>query len=565
MKTALRHPSASSLPRTSFARRAGYAFLLAACLTFGAEVRATTYYVHPKAGDDHSSGTSSESPWKTLEKVNTVSLQAGDRVLLAAGETFHGQLAFAGLSGRKDAPITFSSYPAADVAGGRRASIDGRGYVAAIYLKNSRYVQIRNLTVTADGGGLLKGQPVEANMRCGILIQADVAGDYEGVQLSNLGVKNISYEEPGFVRPVADLNTANGTIPYGWGIRFMVNTDGAKMRGIEVTDCEIENVDHTALKFTGPAESIQDVEVARDRILNSGGPGVQMSGVRGGHFSDLYVNGSGSARDSRNWARGSGLWTWTTSDVVIEKSQFLNANGPADSAGVHIDYNCRNVVVQYNLSVNNAGGFCEILGNNHNCAYRYNVSVNDGHRIKGQNGAVQEGKTFWLSGFVGKGPRTGPDNTYFYNNTIYASEEIVAKIAVAATAKGVLIANNIFYIKGSSRMVLGDQMKADKGKTIDTGQVIFENNLFLRADNWPSGVGLTDRAPLMGDPQFLNAGGLALADYTPRNAGLVKDRGIRIPKLPGDDIGLTVGLEAAHDILDRKISGPPDMGAIEMP
>eukprot|EP01031_Cornospumella_fuschlensis_P016501 gene16501-20170_t len=180
-----------------------------------------------------------------------------------------------------------------------------------------------------------------------------------------------------------------------------------------------------------------------------------MSGVRGGVFTALHVDGSGSTKDTRNWGRGSGLWTWGTSDVVIEKSQFLNANGPGDSAGVHIDYNCRNVIVQYNLSANNAGGFCEILGNNFNCAYRYNVSVNDGHRIKGKDGAFQDGKTFWLSGYTGgKSPRRGPTNTYFYNNTIYVGDEIVAKVAVAPTAEGVLIANNIFHFSGRSQMVL---------------------------------------------------------------------------------------------------------------
>ena len=31
-------------------------------------------------------------------------------------------------------------------------------------------------------------------------------------------------------------------------------------------------------------------------------------------------------------------------------------------------------------SYNNEGGFAEILGDNINCGYRYNISVNDGYR-----------------------------------------------------------------------------------------------------------------------------------------------------------------------------------------
>jgi hypothetical protein len=251
--------------------------------------------------------------------------------------------------------------------------------------------------------------------------------------------------------------------------------------------------------------------------------------------------------------------------VVIEKSRFVNANGPGDSAGVHIDFNCRNVIVQYNLSANNAGGFCEILGNNYNCAYRYNVSVNDGHRVKGSSGAFQEGKMFWLSGYTGdKSRRSGPFNTYFYNNTIYVSEDIVAKIAVAPTARGVLIANNIFCIMGRSESVLGDQNKADSDLAGPFQNVVFQNNLFLRRDNWPSDLLLQDQAPLIGEPGFQKAGGQTLESYVPSNSKLVKNRGVEITPLPGDTVGLAGGLRMERDILGRPIVGNPDLGAIEM-
>lgn len=540
------------------------AFAVAALLCGGPVVWAATYYVHASAGDDAGAGTSVEAPWKTLERANAVRLQPGDRLLLAAGQTFQGQLAFAGLAGTAAQPIEFSSYGAAPARSVARATIDGRGYLAAVHLKNIRHVRISDLVLTADGGGMLRGQP-KADMRCGVLVEADATGRYEGVQLANLIVREVSYQEPGYVRPSADVNTANGTARYGWGIRFIVKSPDAQIHRIAVTDCQIENVNHTGLKFTAPTNGIQDVRVERVRVLRAGGPGVQLSGVRGGRFSELYVDHSGSARDSRNWGRGSGLWTWGSSDVVIEKSQFLNANGPGDSAGVHIDYNCRNVVVQHNFSANNAGGFCAVLGNNFNCAYRYNVSVNDGHRVKGRAGAFQEGKTFWLSGYVGKGPRRGPFNTYVYNNTIYVSEDIVAKMAVGPTAEGVLIANNIFCIRGLTQMVEGDQFSADRAAERPLNDVVFENNLFLRADNWPAAVGIHDRAPLIGDPMLANAGGLKLEDYLPGNSALVKNRGVRIAKIPGDKTGLTVGFGVERDILGRPIVGLPDLGAIELP
>ena len=43
--------------------------------------------------------------------------------------------------------------------------------------------------------------------------------------------------------------------------------------------------------------------------------------------------------------------------------------------GAHIDWGCERVVIQYNLSKNNYGGFAEILGENIMCGYRYNISI----------------------------------------------------------------------------------------------------------------------------------------------------------------------------------------------
>lgn len=532
--------------------------------SLAAAASAATFYVHP-AGDDARAGTTAEAPWKSLERVNAQRLQPGDRVLLAGGQRFAGQLALTGLAGSAEAPIVVASYRPAGATAEARATVDGRGYVAAVHVTDSRHLEIADLILTADGGGILPGQPPKADLRCGVLVEAAAGVSSGQIVLRGLLVRNVSFDEPGFVRPTADVKTANGTGRYGWGIRFIVHGTGAELRGLVVTDCQIENVDHTGLKFTAPTDAIRDVRVERVRVSHSGGPGVQMSGVRGGHFSALLVDHSGSTRDTRNWGRGSGLWTWGTSDVVIEKSEFRDAHGPGDSAGVHIDYNCRNVVVQYNLSANNAGGFCEVLGNNFNCAYRYNVSINDGHRVKGRDGAFQEGKTFWLSGYVGRGPRRGPFNTYFYNNTICVDETIVAKMAVGPTAEGVLIANNIFHIRGRSQMVAGDQFSADHAADGPLRRVVFENNLFLRADNWPTGVGLADRAPVIGDPGFVRPSGGTIADYTPGQAALVKNRGVRITKLPGDEVGLTLGLEVSHDILGHPLVGLPDLGAIELP
>lgn len=548
------------LQSTLWGRWIVVAWMGAACCA-----HAATYHLHPVRGDDSNSGFTPAAPLRTLERVATLPLRAGDRVLLAAGQTFAGQLALIGIAGTTDAPIVVSTYADEAAATNVFATIDAAGHAAGVILRNTAQVQIENLHITGNSGGMRAESRGNRDMRCGVLVQADRPGDYAGFSLSNLLIRDVYYEAPGFVRSAEEVRSANGTQRYGWGIRFIVNSPQATMKDISVQDCEIRNVSHTGLKFTAPTNGIQNVTVQRLRVENSGGPGVQMSGLRDGRFSELAVTGSGSTNDSRNWGRGSGLWTWQTSDVIIERSRFMNANGPGDSAGVHIDFHCRNIIVQYNLSANNAGGFCEVLGNNHNIAYRYNISVNDGHRVKGVNGAFQEGKTFWLSGYTGdRSPRQGPFNTYFYNNTIYVSEDLAAKFAVGPTTRGVLIANNIFCIQGRSESVVGDQNRADTGKAAAVPGVLFRNNLYLRANNWPADSLLRDQSPVVGDPEFQNAGGRKPADYTPRNATLVRNRGIPIPQIPGDEVGLPGGLRVERDILGNQIVGQPDLGAIEL-
>jgi len=544
--------------------RIRFGWLLALWLSAASHAGATSYYLHPLLGNDANSGTNELVPFKTLARANKIKLQAGDQVLLASGQKFAGQLAIENARGTRPNPILISVFPGKTGGTNDRAWIDAKGFVAGVCLKNCAFVEVANLNITGNGGGMVPGQIVKADQRYGVLVTATQPGEFAGFTLTNLAVKDIFYEEPGFIRSPADTKTANGIQSYGWGIRLLIADSSASMRDIKITDCEIKNVSHTGLQFNGPENGLRNVEVQNVRLSHTGGPGVQMSGLTNGHFSMLDVNGSGSTNDTRNWKRGSGLWTWDSDNVVIEQSRFQNANGVGDSCGVHIDYNCRNVIVQKNFSANNAGGFCEILGNNYNCAYRYNVSVNDGWRTKGVNGAMQEGKTFWLSGYVGAKKQVGPFNTYFYNNTVFVRTNIVAKIAVSPTASGVLIANNIFYIEGKSRTVKGDQTRKDASKASQVIQdVIFKNNLFLRRDNWPAALSLQDQHPIIGDPEFQNQGGLNVADYLPSKSQLVKNRGLTLSPIPHDPIGLLGGLKMEQDILGQPIIGVPDLGAIE--
>ncbi len=524
------------------------------------KAKATDYYFHPSLGNDTNTGKSPEQPFQSLSKIKSLNLQAGDAIYLAAGEVFKGTLIIENCSGKPALPIRVESFSWNKNASNTQAIIDAEGFNNCILIENSNFIHIKNLSLTANGSGQLEKT---GTMRVGVLVNNATANKNEGIIIEDLTIKDIYFEPKGTVRNADEVKTANGTQKYGWGIRLICPNAKGSIEHVKILNCTVENVSHTGIKLTGVSQNIRNITIKGNKVWHVGGPGMQMSEVRLVHVQKNEIKFSGSKNDSRNWGRGSGLWTWGASNVLIEHNSFMNANGPGDSAGAHIDYNCDNVVLQYNFSANNAGGFCEILGNNYNCAYRYNISVNDGYRIKGENGAFQEGKVFWLSGYQGnEKPRKGPINTYFYNNTIFVSYEQASKIAIDNTSKGVLIANNIFYILGKSQTVLGDQTKPDSKNEGSIEQTFFYNNLYLKAENWPSDAIITDKRPIIGNPDFRNAGGLTPEDYIPKNKSLVTN-GILIKPIEEDWIGLLNGLNPEKDFLGNHINGKPFIGAIK--
>ncbi len=524
-------------------------------------LQATTYFINPTLGNDQNSGKSKKQAFKTLAQIQKINFHPGDQIFLADGQVYNESLNLVNIQGDKEQPIEIKSVKWNDDDQDLPAIIDFKGKENGILIQDCSFIQISNIELTADG---YSGNNESLKMRCGIIITDVNKPKMTNIDINHVVVKDVYYENPGFSRGKKEVHSANGTQKYGWGIR-VINKDVKNLiENVQISNCIVKNVSHTGIMLTGNNKNIKQVKIINNSVSQTGGPGIQMSDVQFVYVAKNIIDHSGSSDDSRKWGRGSGLWTWGSSDVLIEKNQFLNANGPGDSDGAHIDFNCDNVVIQYNLSVHNAGGFCEILGNDYNCAYRYNVSVNDGYRVKGKNNAFQEGKILWLSGFVGaKAARKGPVNTYIYNNTIYCDSTIYPKIAIDNTSSGILIANNIFYLKNNIQLVLGDQYKPDKNTGLMADNVLFKNNLFLSNKNWPKNIAIQDKSSVFGNPDFSDSKTLGISSFIPKNTQLVNHRGISIPYLANDEFGLINGLKIKKDILGNPITGMPSIGAIQ--
>ncbi len=81
---------------------------IAFCLLFQLSFGQTTYYV-ANNGNDTNNGTSSTTPFQTIGKVNTLTLQPGSQVLFRRGDTFRGMLTIS-QSGSAGNPITVDAY-----------------------------------------------------------------------------------------------------------------------------------------------------------------------------------------------------------------------------------------------------------------------------------------------------------------------------------------------------------------------------------------------------------------------------------------------------------------------
>ena len=104
---------------------------------------AADFYVS-QDGDDGRDGLSAAHSWRSLTRVPTASLKPGDRVLLRAGDTFHGSLTLTA-SGTSTAAITVASY------GDGRATVVPPPDCDAIQIFDASHLVIRDLTLIGPG------------------------------------------------------------------------------------------------------------------------------------------------------------------------------------------------------------------------------------------------------------------------------------------------------------------------------------------------------------------------------------------------------------------------------
>ena len=570
--------------------------LIALSILFIADSKAEVYYVSSSQGNDSNNGLSIQSPFKSIEKLNTMQFNAGDTIYFKSGDYWEGMFWIKG-SGSYTNPIVIDVY-----GGSIRPIINGFGYQASILIFNDQHIYINNLelynsfshldsigttTISAEtpdiflngpnnswtnvytacevGDGNNGAQqifsinvtnlpPQGANYRIARTV-ANQNWYFSPAQPLSLGPNTITVNSVNFDRTVKfqfssgvvefDAISLNGQNMYGgsakkltgfggeensWGsgknVRFGIkvvastqdlenfsfnnlyihdiyptptlNSNIHKGYGIKLESQSdinsglfntISNIRliNTTITETGHygfwikslgligIDSVKNNQIIVENCVfeHTGGSGFVPNKSENVLVQNCIFNHTGSSLDNRMWKRGSGMWPFDCKDVIAQHNKFMNAHGPMDSYGSHIDYGNENVVFQYNYSYNNEGGFAEILGDNINCGYRYNISVNDGYR-EDPNGIPwdKKGKIFWVSNFCGQNPIRCPNvGTFIYNNTVFVNDTLNPEIYFWPNIGDIHVYNNLI-VAGQHGEIIPTLIEND------FNELYISNNLF---------------------------------------------------------------------------------------
>ena len=475
----------------------------------------TTYYLNALNGNDTLNGLSTSTPWQTIDKINTVTLYPGDRIRFCSGQTFLGMFQPVG-NGNIINPIIIDSY-----GGIGRAIINGENHLACIYLDNKEGIEISNLELINDSGNFPDANAVYK--RRGIY-----ASSYYGVKehlvFRNLYIHNIY---PNNFSPSSEqiLYSGSGILLTGF------SPNASNFDGVLIEDCEITDVGNIGIGISRwidtntlpPSTNThhKNVVVRNNYIHHTGGSGAVYFNVKDFLIENNLFTWTGyhdTIVEPRQHGRGSGWWGVRCKNGILQNNEFSNVRGAADSHGADIDNACDSVIIQYNLSYDNEGGFAEYMGASSNCIYRYNLSINDGWRVKNSpcsNGVNdtsgnilfnrQHGTSIWFSDFTGFNgqDKIGASYNLVYNNTFYIASGYSPRIKFGDSTHHNSIINNAFYIESGSNLIY------DTSYSIYANE--FDYNLWYGSvDNLiPFGVNSINGI----DPQIQNPGGNNINDY----------------------------------------------------
>ena len=332
------------------------------CLFATSSASAADYFLTP-TGDDALTGTSVESAWRSIVRVNATTLRPGDRVLFQSGARFEGHLHLtAEDAGKVGAPVSIASF-----GKGRATIVAGQG--VGIQVESAGHIVISDLIVEGSGAS--------TNSAHGILCDNQLGGFQ---RLSNLRIEDVSVK--------------------GFGLLGILIT-GKRMgyEQVRVSRCEFADNRRGGMEIAGrlPGDATEyahaDVRVSQctahdnlgdpDYLANHSGSGIVLYQVEGGVIEQCRAWGNGGLCRSPHGGPV-GIWVCESRRVSIQCCEsFSNRTSNCDGGGFDLDGGCSECVLQFNFSHDNDGpGLMAYTYEgashaDHGNVIRYNISARD--------------------------------------------------------------------------------------------------------------------------------------------------------------------------------------------
>lgn len=363
-------PSLILIRKQKFLYMKIYTFILA-LLLLGCNSGPQTFYVDSLTGDDVNSGTSPEKAWKSLDKVNQREFVPGDRILFKSGTAYIGQLEPKG-SGNEKNPIIVDMY-----GEGEKPVLYGNGLkLHTVLLEGLEYWEVNNLEITN------KGEKPEPG-RNGVVVYAWDKGDVRHIHLKNLTIHDVNGS--------CIKNEGAGNAIYWHNGGEKVPT---RFVDLLIENCHIYRCHRNGITGNGNSDRdkwfpSQNVVIRGNLIEQVPGDGIVPIACDGALVEHNII------RDSPDLLRiedaAAGIWPWSCDNTIIRFNEVSGQNAKWDAQGFDSDYNCRNTLIQYNFSHDNAGGFVMVCNEGNtlgepfnigteNTIIRHNISINDGLR-----------------------------------------------------------------------------------------------------------------------------------------------------------------------------------------
>lgn len=454
-------------------------------------LQAVTYYVDDVNGNDEANGTSEQTAWKSLKKVNASTFLPGDKICFKAGGTWTGMLHPLG-SGSSSASIILDMY-----GEGEKPLIQGNGAEAAIMLESQEYWTVRNFEVTNEAE--------ERGIRQGIFINGKTDGITHGITIENCEVHDVTGENR---RAMATYESMY------WNSGIYVSMPGRSTALVHydevvIKDNYVHDVLTSGIRINQREDFIVDqyhtnVVIEGNIISRTGSDGMIVANCVSPLIQYNLCYDAGALGNSSDTKIIAGMWTCGTDDALFQYNEVARTVlFESDGTAFDTDWGTGGTTVfQYNYTHGNQGGFwLDCAGINKDSAHvktvlRYNVSVDDERYII----------------------RAGDMPAELYNNTFYKSQgKLDACFGNAGTNHKFW--NNIFYFES----------------TPDWASSVYENNLYYPCEASP-----TDQYAITEDPQFISQAaaqdGMEFANHFKINdTSPCISKGVYIPDNGGKD------------------------------